>query len=96
LGADTDFGSKVRGYVIARAASDPGSGHPVGDAYFAAFDSALADKGFVVTASDDPRTGSLHVDDIWACVLCDRNAADGDVALRRRALRLPLKFQYRY
>jgi hypothetical protein len=80
---------------IGQGVLDPGTGHPVVDNAY-----ALADKRFVVTASDDParcaRTGSLHVDDIWACVLCDRNAADGDAALRRRALRLPLKFQYTY
>ncbi len=84
---------------IGRGVLDPGTGHPVSDAYFAAFNSALADKGFVVTATDDlirrARTGSL----MWmtfglAC--CAIEIADGDAALRRRALRLPPKFQYRY
>ena len=48
---------------IGRGVLDPGTGHPVSDAYFTAFNSALADKGFVVTATDDlirrARTGSL-------------------------------------
>ncbi len=30
------------------AALDPGTGHPAGDAYVAAFNTALANKGFVV------------------------------------------------
>jgi NADH-quinone oxidoreductase subunit B len=38
-------------------------GRPVSDAYFAAFNNALADKGFLVTAADDlitwARSGSL-------------------------------------
>ena len=37
---------------IGRGVLDPGTGHPVSDAY-TAFNSALADKGFVVTATDD-------------------------------------------
>ena len=48
---------------IGRGVLDPGTGHPVSDAYFTAFNSALADKGLVVTATDDlirrARTGSL-------------------------------------
>ena len=48
---------------IGRGVLDPGTGHPVSDAYFTAFNSALADKGFVMTATDDlirrAPTGSL-------------------------------------
>ena len=72
---------------IGRGVLDPGTGHPVSDAYFTAFNSALADKGFVVTAADDLIRRGTHrladADDIWACVLCDQ-IADGDAALRRR------------
>jgi hypothetical protein len=43
----------------------PRHGHPVGDAYFRGIHQYAADKGFVVTATDDlirrARTGSL----IW-------------------------------
>jgi NADH-quinone oxidoreductase subunit B len=46
-----------------RGLLDPGTGRPISDAYFAGFNSALADKGFVMTAADDlitwARSGSL-------------------------------------
>ena len=81
---------------IGRGVLDPGTGHPVVTAYFTAFNSALADKRFVVTATDDlirrARTGSL-MSMTFGLACC---AADDDAALRRRALRLPPKFQYRY
>jgi NADH-quinone oxidoreductase subunit B len=74
-----------KGFVAARP------GRPVGanDPFSADLRGELADKGFLVAAADDliawARTGSL----MWmqfglAC--CDRDDADGDAALRRRAL----------
>ena len=48
---------------IGRGVLDPGTGHPVRDAYFRGIQQCAADKGFVVTATDDlirrARTGSL-------------------------------------
>jgi NADH-quinone oxidoreductase subunit B len=32
---------------------DPGTGRPMSDTYFAAFNTTLADKGFLVTAADN-------------------------------------------
>src|SRR5215467_3325347 len=49
--------------VAPRGLLDPGTGRPLGDAYLAAVNTTLADKGFLVTAAEDlirwARTGSL-------------------------------------
>src|SRR5262245_34041116 len=80
-----------------RGVLDPGTGHPVSDTYLAAaFNGALADKGFVVTAADNlitwARTGSL----IWmtfglaCCAMelcrCRCRATTSSASVWRRAL----------
>jgi len=79
---------------LPRAASTPRTGKPVGadDPFFLGMSNELADKGFLVTSTDElitwARTGSLIVDELRLGLLRHRDDPDGDAALRLRALRL--------
>ena len=62
------------------------------DPFFLSLKDELADKGFLVTSTEDlDQLGAhrlAHVDDLRARLLRGRDDADVDAALRRRALRL--------
>ena len=73
---------------------DPATGQPIGsnDKYFGEINNELADKGFLVTSTDELINWAPHrladVDDLWSRLLRRGNDADVDAALRRRAFRL--------
>ena len=65
---------------------DPATGKPVGanDPFFTDINDELADKGFLVTSTDDHPMGPhglLDVDDLRPCLLCSRDDAVVDAPL---------------
>jgi len=54
------------------------------DPFFTNVKSELSDKGFLVATADNLivwARGLAHVDAVRACLLCDRDDADGDAPL---------------
>jgi hypothetical protein len=78
-----------RTYVV--TAGSPAAG--ADDPFFAGLQRELADKSFLLTTADNlitwARTGLADVDDVRARLLCDRDDADVDAALRRGAHSVP-------
>jgi hypothetical protein len=58
------------------------------DPFFIEANAQLSDKGFFVAASDDLITWARSGSDVWSGLLRDRDDADVNAALRRRALRI--------